>query len=387
MAEVAARLGRLVPERMEQAAIPGVQLAIVRDAATAWNGAFGVANAATKAPVTEASVFEAASLSKPVFAYAVLRLVDAGRLDLDTPIATYLPGPYDVADDERLGRITARHVLSHETGFPNWRPGNQPLRIHFTPGERFSYSGEGVVYLAGRRGTDHGRDARRVHEASVFDPLGMRSSSYVWQARHETLKVHTHGPIGNLAGRRQPWRANAAASLHTTARDYATFVAPSSTDAGSGPPPRGSWARPRAGWTKPASTPPRRRPPAGWRRRWTWGLGWGLEQDGDDWWLWHWGDNGPTKAYVVASPARKTGLVVFLNSENGLTIVPALLREALGLDSTTFAWLKQQPLTPAFTRFVRASAGRGRPARSPTIANHARRCRTTHRSVRTRSTA
>ena len=96
VAEVAARLGRLLPELMEQAAIPGVQLAIVRDGATAWHGAFGLANASTYAPVTDASVFEAASLSKPVFAYAVLKLVDEGRLVLDVPITTYLPGPYDV---------------------------------------------------------------------------------------------------------------------------------------------------------------------------------------------------------------------------------------------------------------------------------------------------
>ena len=82
-------------------------------------------------------------MTKPVFAYAVLKLVDEGKLDLDTPLVKYLSGRYDVGDDPRLDQITARHVLSHRTGFPNWRPrGDKTLKIYFTPGDRFSYSGE-----------------------------------------------------------------------------------------------------------------------------------------------------------------------------------------------------------------------------------------------------
>jgi len=70
-------------------------------------------------------VFEAASLSKPVMAYAVLKLADAGKLDLDKPLSQYLDKPY-IDNDERLNLITARRVLTHTTGFPNWRPRGQP---------------------------------------------------------------------------------------------------------------------------------------------------------------------------------------------------------------------------------------------------------------------
>ena len=127
--DLADRLSRMIPGLMDDAAVPGVQIAILRDGAPAWVGLFGLANATTGAPVTEASVFEAASLSKPVFAYAMLTLVDAGLMDLDTPVSTYLPGGYDVGDDARLGQMTARHILSHRSGFPNWRSGAGGLKI------------------------------------------------------------------------------------------------------------------------------------------------------------------------------------------------------------------------------------------------------------------
>ncbi len=110
-----ARLRQRMPELMTQAGVEGLQIAVLSGGKTAWHASFGLANAATKAPVTDASVFEAASLSKPVFAYAVLTLVDAGQLDLDTPISRYLPGRYDVGDDTRLHLITPRHVLSHRS--------------------------------------------------------------------------------------------------------------------------------------------------------------------------------------------------------------------------------------------------------------------------------
>src|SRR4030095_1153264 len=118
----------------------------IRDGKIIWNHAFGVKNASTREPVDDNTVFEAASLSKPVMAYAALKLVDAGKLDLDKPLAQYLEKPY-LEGDDRLNLITARRVLTHTTGFPNWRQQGQPLKIVFPPGERFSYSGEGFVYL------------------------------------------------------------------------------------------------------------------------------------------------------------------------------------------------------------------------------------------------
>jgi len=357
--DVAARLATLVPRLMEEAVVPGVQIALIRDGVTAWHGAFGLANAQTGARVTEASVFEAASLTKPLFAYAVLKLVDEGRLDLDAPLEAYLPGRYDLESDDLLGSLTARHVLSHRTGFPNWRPSGQPLNIHFTPGERFSYSGEGFVYLGAVVERITGETIEAFARRRVFEPLAMASSSLVWQARYEPLKVFGHGVIGNVTGRGTPWRPNAAASLHTTAQDYAKFVAAAIAGVGLRPETARHMLMPQSrldeGGFDTATTPPTGR----LETSLAWGLGWGLEEDARGWSVWHWGDNGPVTAYVAASPSQKTGVVIFLDSQNGLTMVPALIRELRGNPTRTFAWLKIQDPVPALATFVRTMRERG----------------------------
>ena len=349
-----ARLRQRVPELMAQAGVQGAQIAVLSGGETTWHAPFGFANAETRVPVTDASVFEAASLSKPVFAYAVLTLADAGLIDLDTSVSKYLPGRYDVGADARLDLITPRIVLSHESGFPNWRPGSDALKIHFTPGDRFSYSGEGFVYLAAAVERITGQTLEAFMRRTVFEPLGMTSSSYVWQSRYESLKVYNHSLLGELAGRRTPWRANAAASLHTTAEDYARFV--SAVLAGKGLRP--STARELMA---PQSRPDERgintataAPTGRFAPSLAWGLGWGLEQEGEGWSLWHWGDNGTTKAYVAASPRRGIGVVLFANGENGLALVPAILAEVMGGASPACAWLKQQGPAPAFGEFVAA---------------------------------
>ncbi|HTC40230.1 MAG TPA: serine hydrolase domain-containing protein, partial [Candidatus Acidoferrales bacterium] len=140
-----AELEQQVPVLLKEGTVPGASLALIRGGKTYWVHGFGVRDAKSGQPVVEDTIFEAASLSKPVFAYGVLKLVDQGKLDLDAPLSKYLPKPY-IEGDPRLDKITARYVLSHRTGFPNWRP-DAGLTIHFTPGERFSYSGEGFVYL------------------------------------------------------------------------------------------------------------------------------------------------------------------------------------------------------------------------------------------------
>jgi len=201
--ELITRLERVIPQLMKEADVPGLSMALIREAKVFWQHGFGVKNAETKEPVNESTVFEAASLSKPVFAYAVLKMVESGKLDLDTPLTRYLPGAY-VEMDERLNRITARRVLSHTTGFPNWRPRGQPLKIHFTPGERFSYSGEGFVYLQKVVEKLSGQPLDAFMKKNVFEPLGMSSSSYVWLDTYDSLKATGHNPSGSVTGKRHP---------------------------------------------------------------------------------------------------------------------------------------------------------------------------------------
>jgi CubicO group peptidase (beta-lactamase class C family) len=139
--ETAERLERLesqLPEWMEIGGVSGAAVAVIESGDVIWTRGFGVTSAATGAPVQADTVFHVGSLAKPVLAYAALRLVEAGRLELDRPLDTYLPAPY-LPGDAPARTITARHVLSHTSGLPNWRfePADI-LSVSFMPGERFS---------------------------------------------------------------------------------------------------------------------------------------------------------------------------------------------------------------------------------------------------------
>src|SRR5215469_10150377 len=125
--------------------VPGLSLAVFRKGRIVWLRGFGVRDRASGVPVDTGTLFEAASMSKPLFAYVVLKLCEKGTLDLDTPLTHYTQRR--LLEDLRLNLITARQILSHTSGLvPDWRSADQPLKIAFTPGEKWSYSGEGYYY-------------------------------------------------------------------------------------------------------------------------------------------------------------------------------------------------------------------------------------------------
>ena len=339
--QVIAKLEQGVPQLMKEGDVPGLSIALLRDGELVWHHGFGVKNTKTNEPVTDDTVFEAASLSKPVFAYAVLKLLDVGKFDLDKPLNQYLPGNYDVGEDQRLSQITARHVLSHTPGFPNWRPQGGALKIHFTPGERFSYSGEGFVYLS--KVIEHvtGEKFNDFMKKTVFDPLGMTSSSYVWQESYETLKTFRHNSVGEVTGRNKPSQSNAAASLNTTAKDFGRFVSAILKGTGLKKETLKLMLTPQIkvsenGPNNTARSPEKLSPTI------SWGLGWGLQTTGDGVSFWHWGDNGDSRAYIVSFERQKMGVVIFANSVTGLSIAPEIVDLALGGDQPAFAWLKYE---------------------------------------------
>jgi CubicO group peptidase (beta-lactamase class C family) len=341
VSEVTSRLERDIPALMKEANVPGLSIALIRGGEVAWQHAFGVKDAKTHEAVNDNTVFEAASLSKPVFAYAVMKLVDAGKFDLDKPLNQYLPGDYDVGPDPRLAQITARRVLSHTTGFPNWRGGDSTLKIYFTPGEKFSYSGEGFVYLS--KVIEHitGEKFNDFMTRLVFDPLGMSSSSYVWRNDYDSLKVARHNSIGQPTPQFKNTVANAAASLLTTAQDYARFIAAILNGTGLKKETRKQMLTPQIKVDE-AGTNMTARPADKLSPNVAWGLGVGLQTTADGVSIWHWGDNGDSKAYFVAFEKQKSGVVVFANSANGLSFMPEIVDEAVGGEQPALAWLKYE---------------------------------------------
>ena len=275
-------------------------------------------------PVRPDSVYQAASLSKPVFAYAVLKLVQQGRLALDAPVLQYLPQGYrhahdplhperpgrsDEVNDPRLGAVTVRMLLQHTAGLPNWARG--PLHFEGTPGERWSYSGEGYVLLQRAVERVMQQPLDELMQTLVFAPLGMDHSGYRWTPRLDERLLPGTRVDGVV---RQQVRLDppvAAYSLYTTVGDYARFVL--------------AWLNDPALQAMASEAPVAVDP----RLQLAWGLGWGLETSDQGLGFWQWGNNPGYRAFVLAMPASGDALVLLTNSDAGLGLVGPLVRSAL----------------------------------------------------------
>lgn len=225
--EVIATIDRLVPRLMEEHHVPGVSIALIDEGRVAWSKAYGVSDAAKGTPVTAETLFEAASMSKPVFAILALQLADKGRLDLDRPLVEYWSEPV-VPDQPGRRHITARMAVSHTTGLPNWRPGEEeregPLPLLFEPGTRFGYSGEGVFYLQRVVEQLTGQPLDLLARAALFDPLGLKRSSFAWSPEVERVLASGYGEDGSFLTRSKYTHPNAAYTLYTTAEEYAGII-------------------------------------------------------------------------------------------------------------------------------------------------------------------
>jgi CubicO group peptidase (beta-lactamase class C family) len=349
--KLTSRLETRIPELMNLGDVPGLSIALIKDSKTIWARGFGYKNAETKEPVDDNTMFEAGSLSKPVFAYAVLKMVEKGQLDLDAPLSKYLPAY--IENDERLSLITARRVLSHTTGFPNWRPMGKPLLIHFTPGEKFSYSGEGFVYLQKVVERLAGEPLNEVIRKSVFEPLGMSNSTYVWKDRFDAQIAIGHNQAKPAAQKNKTAQANAAASLRTTAIDYARFVIAMMNGAGLKEETIRQMLTAQIKVDE-ACTNCTDRKTSKLSETLSWGLGWGLQrtEHGDA--FWHWGDNGNFKCFIIAYRKQRTGIVVFTNSSSGLGIIPEIIREVIDGKQPAFAWLNYEPYNSPGRRLYKA---------------------------------
>jgi CubicO group peptidase (beta-lactamase class C family) len=270
------------------------------------------------------SVFQAASLSKPVFAYAVLKLVQQGVLELDAPVLQYLPQGYrhafdplhpelaaksDDVTDPRLRTVTVRMLLQHTAGLPNWASG--PLRFEGIPGERWAYSGEGYVLLQRAVEAVMRRPLDEVMQEQVFNPLGMGRSSYRWTPEiggHLLPGTKANGAPRKVVPLNQPV---AAFSLYTTVDDYARFLI--------------ALLREPALLEMAADSPV----DVDSDLNLAWGLGWGLEQSADGVRLWQWGNNPGYRSFVLAVPGSGDGLVLLTNSDAGLKLVEPLVQAAL----------------------------------------------------------
>ena len=336
---------------MGVAPVPGAIIGVVRNGGPAWLRPLGVRHIETNDPVTRDTIFQAASLSKQVTAYAAFALRDAGKLDFDRTLVSYV----DDLADERARKVTVRQVLSHSSGFPNWRSGAvKQLVPEFEPGSKFQYSGEGFFYLQRVLEYVTGLGFCDVIDRQVFQPLGMTSSSMIWRPELANRYALPHDRRGEVRtnwdkGARRlheiakqrgqtvtGWRyadyesatreagdpslpnnllPNAAASMVTTGPDYARFL--------------------QAGLRNPEIRREqiRIRPTLGW------GLGWGIERAAGREYVWQWGDNGGYKNFVIAEPTSGEAVFVFTNGDSGARIYDRIVTHATGHDHAALFWV------------------------------------------------
>ncbi len=229
----AAEIDGTVTRLMKAAEVPGAGIAVFNHGKIAYLKAYGFRDKEKQLPLTVNSVMTAASFTKVAFAYLVMELVDQGALDLDKPVYQYLPKPLpeysryaDLAGDPRYKLITARMLLSHTSGFANYRAfeEDRKLKIHFQPGSRFAYSGEGILLLQMVVETITKKPLDELMQSQVFGPLGMARTSMVWQERFESDYANGYDEYGRSLGPERRKTPDAAGSMQTTIADFGRLV-------------------------------------------------------------------------------------------------------------------------------------------------------------------
>lgn len=223
---------------MARESVQGLALAVIRNGQLRQLAVYGYQDAATGIPLRESSVMAAASWTKTAVAYRVLQLVDQRRLDLDAGPASILRNPLptyqrpgadysDLKQDARWRAFSPRVLLTHGSGLANFRrfePDGR-LRIHFDPGSRYAYSGEGYQIMQFMLEQGLGLRLARTMEQEVFTPLGMLETSLVWQSRYALRAVTGYDATGQAVAFDQRQQADAAGSMATTISDQARFWA------------------------------------------------------------------------------------------------------------------------------------------------------------------
>lgn len=356
---------RYLPRLLELSSVPGVAIAVVEQGELMTQGIGR--RSETGDPVGSDTIFEAASLGKPLVAHGVLRLAERRVIDLDRPLHDYVRTTD--ADNPAMRRVTARHVLTHTTGLPNWRRAAGPLQPQTAPGKEFSYSGEGFFHLQRALERITQLPFARWMQRDVLEPLGMHQSSFAWREGFDGRMAVGHDAQGDpremyaaigracdaIAARwRKPmldWRVedalravplvnpqwpalplyampNAACSFLTTVADYGRYLSRLvAREPSKGLPLR---AATLAAMTRPA---------VALNSALSWGLGWGIQRDDHGEMLWHWGANMSFRNFVIADRAKGRAIAVMTNGENGPRVYERVITAITGHDHPSFLWI------------------------------------------------
>ncbi len=265
-----AKLDKLVRAGMAETGTKGLAIGYVEGGAVRFAQAYGVRNAKGD-PLTTDTVMYGASLTKAVFGYTVMQLVEARKVDLDRSIATYLQKPLPeyagmedryadwtaLAGDDRWRKLTPRILLNHASGFANFgflEPDGK-LKFHFDPGTRYAYSGDGLILLQFVLEAGLGLDLGKEMDARVFVPFGMVRTSMTWRADFATDLADGWKTDGTVEPHDERSRVRASGSMDTTIADFTRFAAAYIRGAGLGAASRRELVRPTLAITTQSQFP------------------------------------------------------------------------------------------------------------------------------------
>lgn len=339
---------------MSRTGARGLAVAIVEDGRVVFVRAYGVRNAKGD-PLEDATVMYGASLTKAVFAYTVMQLVDEGKIDLDRPIAEMLPRPLpeygnldeygnwgDLAGDARWRRITPRMILTHSTGFANFsflEPDGK-LKFHFDPGSRYAYSGEGIVLLQFAIEKGLGLDLGAEMQRRVFDRFGMTNTSMTWRPDFARNLADGWQADGTVEAHDERGRVRAAGSMDTSIGDFAAFAAGFIRGDGLSAGARAEMVRPQLAITTRQQFPTLL-PEAPVAQRWAGvsaGLGVVTFQGPQGPGFFKGGHNDSTGNTWVCVERGRRCVVILGNDVRAEKAFPELVRAALGETGVPWAW-------------------------------------------------
>ena len=299
--------------------IPAVGIGVIRDGEVLYTGVYGESRPGVPAP--DDAVFSVASLTKPIVSLLTLRLISDGAWELDEPLARYWVDP-DLAGDPLLPQLTTRHVLRHQTGFKNWRQMNESgkLQFDFPPGERVQYSGEGFEYLQRALERKFDRPLAYLVDSAIFRPLGITDAGFTWYDLADTSRFAYRYDVtgGTRYDRYRIDNVSAAGSLTISAGAYLRFAQSVLRSEGLSPAVAREMVAARVP-TQPGLSM---------------GLGWEIAPDLNEtgaYALIHTGGDRGIKTVVILLPASQEALVLFTNGDNGMELLPHLVRRCLSL--------------------------------------------------------
>ena len=295
--------------------VPTLGLGIIKQGQLQQIRVFGEFEPGKSAPYN--TIFNVASLAKPVTAMVALKLVSAGKWNLDEPLFNYWTDP-DVAMDPRSKLLTTRHILSHQSGFPNWRYMNESnkLDFKFSPGEQYHYAGEGMEYLRKALENKFDKTLNELANELIFVPLAMTDTQFVFNSSIDSSRViQGYDNQGKAYETHQHQSANAADDLLTTIEDYGRFLVSVLNGGGLSAEVYKDMNSHQVASTKGKH----------------FGLGFEIyDFEQGDYALSHGGADRGVQTIVFIFPKTKDGLLIFTNVDDGYKVYETLLLHYLG---------------------------------------------------------